>query len=46
MPLLRACCRQWSRMGYRKHSVLPDPVPVAMTVERPAAAASREKAVR
>ena len=28
--------RQWSRMGNRKHSVLPEPVPVAMTVERPA----------
>ena len=26
--------RQWSRMGNRKHSVLPEPVPVAMTVER------------
>ena len=31
--------RQWSRMGNRKHSVLPEPVPVAMTVERPAAVA-------
>ena len=45
-PGAAACSRQWSRIGYRKHSVLPEPVPVAMTVERPAPAASREKAVR
>ena len=31
--------RQWSRMGNRKHSVFPEPVPVAMMVEWPGAVA-------
>ena len=33
-------------MGKRKHSVLPEPVPVATTVDRPTPAARRENAVR
>ena len=33
-------------MGKRKHSVLPEPVPVATTVGRPTPAARRENAVR
>ena len=44
-PGAPACRRQWSSTGKRKHSVLPEPVPVATTVDRPASAASRENAV-
>jgi hypothetical protein len=32
MPGSPACRRQWSRMGYKKHSVLPEPVPVVTSV--------------
>ena len=46
IPGVPACARQWSRIGYRKHSVLPEPVPVATTVDFPAPAARRENAVR
>ena len=46
IPGFPASRRQWSRTGHRKHSVFPDPVPVATTVERPTSLRSRSIAVR